>query len=57
MDEVIRLMEEAGWSHDFIYLDNGNNRFVVQKQGEDFIKEVKDQNIAVKETVASLQTD
>ena len=58
-DQVIQKLEEAGWSLEFTYLDNGNNRFVVQKQGEDFIKEVQEQvaskqNVIVRETVGSL---
>jgi hypothetical protein len=35
-------MEEKGWSLDFIYLDQGENRFELQKQGECFVQEAKD---------------
>lgn len=35
--EVIPKLRKAGWSISYIYLDNGDNRFLVQQQGQDFI--------------------
>ena len=34
-------MIDAGWSLEFIYLDQNINRFQLQKPGEDFIKEAE----------------
>lgn len=41
--EVIPKLRKAGWSISYIYLDNGNNRFLVQQQGQDFIQEAKEE--------------
>jgi len=40
--EIIEKVREAGWSLSFIYLDDGENRFLMQKQGEDFIREAEE---------------
>ena len=59
-DDIVRKLEEVGWSLDFVYLDGSNNRFLVQKQGQDFVKEAQEElarqgaKVSVKETVASM---
>ena len=42
VSDAIEKLREAGWSLKFIYLDDGQNRFLMQKQGEDFVKEAQE---------------
>ena len=59
--EIIEKVREAGWSLRFIYLDDGENRFLMQKQGEDFIREAeetaKENNAKMTEKVLNTASD